>query len=125
MLQNPSRVTLGRAEIQGLQLLESCSFRWIFDGTTRRFLRTPRDARVWLDAPEAWTEYHHLEIDEARSCFVVELDDARTRLLRAWLHTDRCHRCRDGERAAVSSVSGWSSPEGETITRHGRETHDG
>jgi hypothetical protein len=107
MLQNPSRVMPGRAEIQGLQLLESCSFRWIFDATTHRFRRTPRDARVCLDAPEAWTGYHHLEIDAARSCFVVELDEGRSRLLRAWLHTDGCHRCRrDGRRAAVASFGG-------------------
>ena len=79
MLQHPSQVMPGRANIQGLQLLESCSFHWIFDGATRRFRRTPRDAAVWSESSEAWTEYHHLEIDEARSCFVVGLDEAGTR----------------------------------------------
>jgi hypothetical protein len=93
----PPRVVPGRAEIQGLQLLESCSFRWIFDGATNRFRRTPRDAAVWSESLADWTEYHHLEIDEARSCFVVRLDEERTRVVRAWLHSDPCRRCgRDG-----------------------------
>lgn len=97
MNDHPSRVMTGWADVQGLQLLESCSFRWIFDGATRRFRRTPRDAMVWLDSPAEWTEYHHLEIDDARSCFVVGLDESGTRVLRAWLHTDPCRRCeRDG-----------------------------
>ena len=93
----PPRVAPGRAEIQGLQLLESCSFRWIFDGATHRFRRTPRDAAVWFESPADWTEYHRLEIDDARSCFVVGLDEERTRVVRAWLHSDPCPRCgRDG-----------------------------
>lgn len=93
MNDHPSRVMPGRADIQGLKLLESCSFHWIFDGATRRFRRTPRDASVWPESSGAWTEYHRLEIDDARSCFVVGLDETGTRVLRAWLHTDPCHRC--------------------------------
>ena len=101
MLQHPFRAGAGRPDIQGLQLLESCSFRWIFDGAAHRFRRSPRDARVWLDSTAAWTKYHSLEIDEARSCFVVELEEGGTRMLRAWLHTDPCGRCsRDGRRVA-------------------------
>lgn len=93
MNDHPPRVVPGRAEIQGLQLLESCSFRWIFDGATHRFRRTPRDAAVWSESPADWTDYHHLEIDDARSCFVVGLNEARTSVLRAWLHSDPCRRC--------------------------------
>jgi hypothetical protein len=89
----PPRVAPGRVEIQGLQILDSCSFRWIFDGATNRFRRTPRDAAVWCESLADWTEYHHLDIDEARSCFVVGLDEERTRLVRAWLHSDPCRRC--------------------------------
>jgi len=99
MFQHPSGVVPGRVAVEGLQLLESCSFRWIFDGTTHRFRRTPRDARVWLECPEAWMAYHHLEIDDARSCFVVTLDEGRTRILRAWIHGDPCDRCGQDGRA--------------------------
>lgn len=97
MLQHAHGVTPGRPEIQGLQLLESCSFHWIFDPGAHRFRRTPRHARVRFCSPETWTDYHRLEIDDARSSFVVALDEAGTRILRAWLHTDPCDRCgRDG-----------------------------
>jgi hypothetical protein len=109
MLQHPSRVRPGRPDIQGLQLLESCSSRWIFDVTAHRFRRSPRDARVWLDSSEAWTEYHSLEIDDSRSCFVVELDEGGTSVLRAWLHTDPCDRC--GRETSLPS-GGWGYPEG-------------
>jgi hypothetical protein len=105
MLQHPLWATQGRPDIQGLQLLESCSFRWIFDVGAHRFRRSPRDARVWLDSSEAWTEYHSLDIDESRSCFAVALDEAGTRMLRAWLHTDPCHRCgRDARSTADLQV---------------------
>ncbi len=97
MLQHPPRVTPGRPDILGLQLLESCSFRWIFDVATRRFRRSPRDARVWLHSTVAWTKYHTLDIDDSRSCFAVGLDEAGTHILRAWLHTDPCDRCGRGE----------------------------
>ena len=82
----------------GVQLLESCSFHWIFDVDGRRFRRTPRDAGAWFESSSGWTDYAHLEVDEARACFAVDLDESRTRVLRAWLHADPCGRCgRDGE----------------------------
>lgn len=93
MTDRSPRVVPGRAEIQGLQLLESCSFRWIFDGATRRFRRTPRDAAVWFESSAEWTGYHHLEIDEERSRFSVGLDEAGTRVVRARLHSDPCRHC--------------------------------
>jgi hypothetical protein len=83
MLQHPHRATPGGAEIQG--------------AGARQFRRTPRNARVWFESAEAWTDYHRLEVDDAHCSFVVALDEAGTRILRAWLHTDPCDRCgRDG-----------------------------
>lgn len=101
MRQQGHWVIPGRAEIGGLQLLESCSFHWIFDAGARQFRRTPRDARVSFDPREAWTAYHRLKIDDTRSCFVVALDEAGTRILRAWLHTDPCDRCERDRMATV------------------------
>ena len=49
---------------------------------------------VWFESPAVWTEYHRLEINDSMECFAVDLDDAGTRVLRAWLHTDPCPRCR-------------------------------
>lgn len=88
MLQDQPRVIPGRATIQGLQLLESDAFTWIFDRATFLFRRVPRDAGVNPDVPAGWTPYYRLEIDEARSCFMVALDEAGTRLLRARLRVD-------------------------------------
>jgi len=88
------RATPGRVDVGEPRVLESCAFTWIFDGETHLFRRMPRIAHTSLDLPTAWTPYWRLEIDEARSCFVVALNDAGTRLLRAWLHTSPCDRCR-------------------------------
>lgn len=109
-MEHPRPVIAGRADIEGLWLLESCAYNWIFDGATQLFRRMPRDTTVDLDVPAAWTPYHQLEVDEARSCFVVTLDEAGTRLLRAWLHTDPCSLCRVqwqplGE--AIRSIRWW------------------
>ena len=69
---------------------------WVMDSTPSRSIWTAGQA-----VAAAWTKYHSLEIDEARSCFVVELEEGGTRMLRAWLHTDPCGRCsRDGRRVA-------------------------
>jgi len=88
MTKDQSQVIFGRADIEGLHLLESCAFTWIFDRATLRFRRMPRNAMVTHDVPAAWTPYHRLEIDEARSCFMVALDEAGTRILRARLQVE-------------------------------------
>lgn len=103
MTDDPPRVVPGRADIQGLQVLESCAFTWIFDGATLRFRRMPRDAHVNLDVPTAWTPYHRLEIDDSRASFMVALDEGGTRVLRAWFHAEPCDRCRPPWRAIGAS----------------------
>lgn len=100
-------------EHHGLQLLESCSFHWIFDIDGRRFRRTPRNAGVLFDVSAGWTRYAHLEIDHSRSCFVVDLDEDGTRVLRAWLHTEPCERC--GGKLSLHRLrpkGGWAQPKG-------------
>ena len=82
--------------IQGLQLLDSCAFTWIFDGATHRFRRLPRDARVAVDVLPDWRPYHHLEVDGTRAWFLVALDDAGSQVLRAWIHKEPCRRCTSG-----------------------------
>lgn len=104
MIQQPTAATRGRAEIQGLQVLESCGFTWIFDEATLRFRRVPRHAGVGLDVPAGWTPYHRLEIDGARNSFVVALNEAGTRILRAWLHIEPCERCLCGDRLGTEGV---------------------
>ena len=87
-----------RADMAGLQVLESCSSTWIFDEASHRFRCVPRGAPVSLAVPARWSEYHRIELDESRSRFTVELDPDGTRLLRVALHRDPCPRCRNAGR---------------------------
>ena len=98
MFEHRTRTIPGHAETAGLQLLESCSFTWIFDGAAHRFRRVPRGAPGGLKVPAPWAEYHRLELDEARSCFTVELDRHGTRILRVSLHGDPCPHCQSARR---------------------------
>ena len=93
MIEYLAAALSGRPDMAGIQVLESCSSTWIFDGASQRFRRVPRGAPVSLAVPARWAEYHRLEIDEPRSCFTVELDPQGTRLLRVSLHRDPCPRC--------------------------------
>jgi hypothetical protein len=112
MIEDPQRVSPGRAGLEGFRALESCAFTWIFDGATLRYRRVPRYAYTSFHVPTAWTPYCRLEIDESRSCFVVALDEAGTRLLRVWLHAEPCDRCRPQWRtgAAEQHLLWWKSP---------------
>jgi hypothetical protein len=93
MIEHLAAALSGRPDMAGIQVLESCSSTWIFDGASQRFRRVPRGAPVSLAVPARWADYHRLEIDESRSCFTVELDLQGTRLLRVSLHRDPCARC--------------------------------
>jgi hypothetical protein len=93
MIEHLATALFGRADMAGLQVLESCSSTWIFDRASHRFRRVPRGAPVSLAVPAHWAEYHCLELDESRSSFTVELDPDGTRLLRVSLHGDPCPRC--------------------------------
>jgi len=99
MMEQSLRVVTRRARIEGLRVLQSCTSTWMFDGAGRRFCRIPRDATVTATFPRAWSPYERLEIDELRSCFVVVFDQARTRIVRTWLHVEPCARCRPGPTA--------------------------
>ncbi len=96
----------GRAEVQALRILESCSFTWIFDGATHRFRRVPRDATVSLELPGPWARYRRLDIDDDRSCFTLELEDGIR--IRAWLHTEPCPRC--GRNGVPAGSEPWHGP---------------
>ncbi|MGH9008448.1 MAG: hypothetical protein ACRDYF_01215 [Acidimicrobiia bacterium] len=105
MIEHLARAVPGRADMAGLQVLESCSFTWIFDDAAHRFRRVPRGAPVSLEVPAPWAEYHRLEIDKSRSCFTVELDRDGTRILRVSLHGDPCPHCRSGRRSRGENES--------------------
>ncbi|MCA1844884.1 MAG: hypothetical protein LC792_17165 [Actinobacteria bacterium] len=64
-MEHPRPVIAGRADIDGVQLLESCAYTWVFDGAALLFRRMPRDATVDLDVPRAW-----LHTDPSPRCYV-------------------------------------------------------
>ena len=102
MLEHLARAIPGREDIAELQLLESCSFTWVFDRPAHRFRRVPLGAPLNLEVPAPWAEYHRLDIDESHACFTVELDGLGTRILRVSLHRDPCTHCRRvGRRSGV------------------------
>jgi len=96
MIEVPHRLVSGRADIEGLLVLESCAFTWIFDSASHFFRRIPRDAMASVDVAMSWTSFDRLELDESRRCFVVVLTEGPTRILRAWLHVEPCERCSPG-----------------------------
>ncbi|HET9441694.1 MAG TPA: hypothetical protein VFO65_00135 [Acidimicrobiales bacterium] len=83
----PRTITLGGSV---LQVVESCSYRWLFDRERRRFRREPRGARLggFVDTP--WQEYHRLDFPDGGDSFVVALDARGTRLMSAPGHGESC-----------------------------------
>jgi hypothetical protein len=112
MIEHLAAALSGRADMAGLQVLESCSSTWIFDEASHRFRRVPRGAPVSLAVPARWAEYHRIDLDESRSSFTVELDPHGTRLLRASLHHDPCPRCQSAGRPTESPSGPKAGPVG-------------
>ena len=75
--------------------LDSCHSRWDFDTERLRFRRAPTGPGLdALMAMTQWRPYHELLIDPDSDSFVVVLNDAGTRMLRSWRHTEAvCPQC--------------------------------
>jgi hypothetical protein len=75
--------------------IDSCHSRWIFDRAGLRFRRAPKGpGPELLMASTDWRPYHELLIDPDSEAFVVILNEAGTRMLRSWRHTDTvCPQC--------------------------------
>jgi len=68
-----------------VERIESAHSLWLFDTERKRFRRLPRGVdpdSLALDVD--WESYHALDVDEATGAFTVTLDEAGTRLLRAF-----------------------------------------
>src|ERR1700683_5712403 len=72
-----------------------CHSRWVSDTERRRFRRIPKGPGLeLLRAMTQWHPYHQLELDPDSDSFVVVLNDAGTRMLRSWRHTEAlCPQC--------------------------------
>jgi hypothetical protein len=86
-------------------VIESCHSRWVFDAHRGRFRRVAPGGNVDLPAPdEEWTDYYGLELSLDSDDFVVSLNEAGTRLLRSFRHTDPCPHCADEDEATGEVV---------------------
>ena len=88
-----------------LQVIESCNSTWVFDTKAKRFRRVPRGTA--LDLPTAasdWDSYVKLEVDVESDAFLVTLNEAGTRLLRSYRHTDPCAQCDPGDATTELSL---------------------
>ncbi len=85
--------------------VDSCHSRWEFDTERRRFRRAPKGPGLdLLMAMTDWRPYHELHLDPSSDSFFVVLNEAGTRMLRSWRHTEAvCPQC-DGARTQQHTV---------------------
>ena len=113
MFQHPFRAVSGRAAVvQGLQRPQSCSFRWIFDDTTHRFRRTPRERPGMARVSRGFGGIPPPQNPRVRGPVRgPALDEGRNRIRRAWLHHYPCQR-RGGRTAPTATWSRGRTPGG-------------
>lgn len=90
--------------------IDSCHSRWVFDTERLRFRRVPKGPGLEsLMATTEWRPYHELLIDSQSDAFVVILNEAGTRMLRSWRHTEAvCSQCGAArtEEIALHAIAG-------------------
>jgi hypothetical protein len=97
----PSR----RGSAPSLQVIESCNSTWVFDAKGKRFRRVPKGTPLDLPTSAAdWETYVKLEIDVDSDAFLVTLNEAGTRLLRSYKHSDPCAQCGPADATAELSL---------------------
>jgi hypothetical protein len=83
--------------------LESCHSTWIFDTRHLRFCRILSGIAVGQRRISTeWRPYWDLEIDPHGRTFTVFLNEAKTRLVRASIHTHECVTCGSSHTAELS-----------------------
>jgi hypothetical protein len=88
----------------GVVVIDSCHSTWLFDEPALRFRRILKGLEVDPSlAATDWRPYVRLELAEDSEAFVVVLDEAGTRRIRAWRHVEGCEQC-DGETTTELSV---------------------
>ena len=75
--------------------VDSCHSRWVFDAERHRYRRVPKGPGLGVrTAMTEWRPYHSLHLDPNSDSFVVVLNDAGSRMLRSWRHTQAvCSQC--------------------------------
>lgn len=93
----------GTARPLDVIILESCHCTWIFDPARQKFCRILKGIEVGNRfVATAWRSYSQVEPDTHSEGFTVYLNEAHTRLIRSWRHTENCRECGERERAALT-----------------------
>jgi hypothetical protein len=95
----------GSSSAPSHEIIESCNSTWVFDTTGRRFRRVPKGTPLDLPTSAAdWESYVKLEVDVDSDAFLVTLNEAGTKLLRSYRHTDPCAQCDPADATAELSL---------------------
>ena len=92
--------------------MDSCHSRWVFDTARHRFRRIPKAPGLDLAlAITEWRPYSELEFDPYSDSFVVVLNQAGTRMLRSWRHTQgTCPQCGVSRTEELGAVTRYAHP---------------
>jgi hypothetical protein len=75
-------------------VIESCHSTWLFDTERRRFRRVLKGLDLDVEeASTAWRPYDRLDLDSRSDSFMVIVEPAGSRALRAWRHVAGCPHC--------------------------------
>lgn len=89
-----------------LLYFESCNTSWCFDQENLRFKRIPRPVGKQASksdfAVAPWEEYFEINLSDSTDEFTVVLNEAESRLLRSWTHSENCVHC-FGKKASYST----------------------
>jgi hypothetical protein len=80
----------------GMVRVETCGGSWLIDLKRSRYCRVDRGTPVTFVAPHAWHEFRRLLV-EPNGVVRLVLDGDGNSFVSAWLHTDACPRCAQGE----------------------------
>jgi hypothetical protein len=84
-------------------ILESCHSTWIFDPCQLKFCRILKGIEVGSrSVATEWRSYWQVQPDIETDGFTVYLNEARTRLIRSWRHTENCEVCGGYETTELS-----------------------
>ena len=93
--------TYGAEEVMkhsnGLFYFESCHTSWCFDEGNLRFKRIPRPKARRASSTDfahtKWESYFELSFSADSEQFTVVLNEAGSKLLRSWRHSENCIHC--------------------------------
>ncbi len=80
--------------VPDVQVIESCHSTWLFDTERLRFRRVLKGLDLDVEeASTAWRPYYRLDLDSRSDSFMVIVEPAGSRALRAWRHVAGCPHC--------------------------------